>query len=71
MVSFELKEATTIEPRETIDVKYFFTPSFGGMADDKQHNVEVILDREGSLNGFQKTSLSGETVGYRVTNVLY
>ena len=37
-----------------------------------QHNVEVILDREGSLNGCQKTGLSGETERYRrVTNVLY
>ena len=61
MVSLELKEATTIEPRETIDVKYFFTLSVGGMADDEQHNVEVILDRKGSLNGYQKTGLSGET----------
>ena len=68
-MSLELKQATTIEPRETIEVKYFFTPSVGGMADDEQHNV--ILDRKGSLNGFQKTGLSGETVGYRVTNVLY
>ena len=41
------------------------------MADNEQHNAEVILDREGSLNGYQKTSLSGETVGSRVTDVLY
>ena len=67
-----MKEATTIKPRETIDVKYFFTPAVGGMADDEQHiNVEVILHREGSLYGYQKTCWSGETLGYRVTNVLY